>query len=212
MLELISGKKTYLVVIAAIAYIVGGKLKLWTVDLQVLAGMGALIAAFLRAGVQKAHDAIDDKGPVLTAQNGTPRLTILALTLGTLLAVGATTTGCRLLSPAAPGQDPLVVHVEQVQAISFTTLDTLLKIDDGARDFFRTNLPPFHAFAEYLRQPVPDGTNQIRRWVSYLETVDRIKLSYLHGLTSSNNLITALAVLESTTAEAQKQIANAQAH
>jgi len=45
------GYRTYLTIAIAAAYLIGGKFGLWSVDSQVLVGLGLAMAAFLRASI-----------------------------------------------------------------------------------------------------------------------------------------------------------------
>lgn len=112
-------------------------------------------------------------------------------------------TGCALLQK---GANPIVVRVEQTEAIAYTTLDTALKIDDANRPFFKTNAPPFHQFCEQLRAPVQVGQVYYPRGVAGIKILDNTKLAYQAGQSSSNALITALATVETFTAQAQQFI------
>jgi hypothetical protein len=46
-----SGNRTYLTVLIAALYLAGAKLGYWPADEQVVAGLGFLAVAFLRAGI-----------------------------------------------------------------------------------------------------------------------------------------------------------------
>lgn len=54
MLDTLSGKKTFLVVLVALGYIAGEKLGYWTTDKEIITALGFAAAAFLRAGIAKA--------------------------------------------------------------------------------------------------------------------------------------------------------------
>ena len=46
-----TGKRTYLVVLIALGYLLGVKLGYWPPDQQIIAGLGFAAVAFLRAGI-----------------------------------------------------------------------------------------------------------------------------------------------------------------
>ncbi len=107
------------------------------------------------------------------------------------------------------GADPIVVRAEQSETVATATFDTFLKIDNGNREFFRTNFPPMHAFAEYLRSPVfLNGTNVLPRGLAFVSSLEAVKESYKHGAANSNVLATAIAVLESSVLQAQIYVAS----
>jgi hypothetical protein len=109
------------------------------------------------------------------------------------------------------GADPIVVRAEQSASVAAATFDTFLKIDNSNRDFFRTNLPPFHGFAEYLRAPiVVNGTNLLPRGLAFVISLQSVKAAYKGGTATSNVLVTAIAVLESSVSQAQNLIAQQQ--
>jgi hypothetical protein len=109
------------------------------------------------------------------------------------------------------GADPIVVRAEQSASVAAATFDTFLKIDNSNRDFFRTNLPPFHGFAEYLRAPiVVNGTNLLPRGLAFVISLQSVKQAYKGGTATSNVLVTAIAVLESSVSVAQNLIAQQQ--
>lgn len=109
------------------------------------------------------------------------------------------------------GADPIVVRAEQSASVAAATFDTFLKIDNSNRDFFRTNLPPFHGFAEYLRAPIViNGTNLLPRGLAFVISLQSVKQAYKGGTATSNVLVTAIAVLESSVSIAQQLIAQQQ--
>lgn len=109
------------------------------------------------------------------------------------------------------GADPIVVRAEQSASVAAATFDTFLKIDNSNRDFFRTNLPPFHGFAEYLRAPIViNGTNLLPRGLAFVISLQSVKQAYKAGTATSNVLVTAIAVLESSVSVAQQLIAQQQ--
>lgn len=54
MLQTLSGKKTFLIVIVALVYLAGEKLGYWACDKEIITALGFAAAAFLRAGIAKA--------------------------------------------------------------------------------------------------------------------------------------------------------------
>lgn len=113
-------------------------------------------------------------------------------------------TGC---STVAPGSDPLVVRAQQVETTAYSAFDTLLKIDNANRAFFATNAPGVHAFAEQLRQPVLDGTNQTRQGLLWITQLDRITQAYETNGASSNAVEASIAVLQTAIISAETDIA-----
>lgn len=111
--------------------------------------------------------------------------------------------GC---STVATGADPLVVRAEQTETIAYSTFDTFLKIDDANRAAIIAAAPAVHAFAEQLRQPVMDGTNQTRQGLLWVIQLDRVKLAYESGGGSSNAVTAAIASVESATSAAALDI------
>ena len=136
-----------------------------------------------------------------TSQGSKFPLILLAGSLA-LMAVGL---GC---AAVAPGNDPLIVRVEQVQTTAKGSFDLVLKVDDANRNFYRTNAPAFHQFCEWLR--VPTGTTDggiLPRASAMLWTLDAEKLAYKNGTASSNAVITALSVVVETTKQTQVWLA-----
>jgi hypothetical protein len=115
----------------------------------------------------------------------------MGLMAGVLL---CTVTGC---STVAPGQDPLVVRAQQAETNAYSTFDFFLKVDNNNRAFFIANAPAVHAFAEQLRQPVMDGTNQTRLGLLWITQLDRITQAYISGGGSSNAVEASIATISS---------------
>ena len=102
-----------------------------------------------------------------------------------------------------PGADQLVVRAEQTEAAAKASFDLLLSVDHADRGFWRTNLPAFHAFAEWLRQPqVVWVTNILPRASAMIVSLNNVKRDYIASRYYSNSLVSAIAVLESACAEA----------
>jgi hypothetical protein len=132
----------------------------------------------------------------------------LSLALAVLLVFAGCSGGCATLQP---GANALVVRVEQTQVIAKSTFDLVLNVDNSNRPFWTTNLPAFHGFCEYLRAPVPiDASNSLPRGAAWLWSLDQTKLSYKSSLSSSNALVSALAVVETGLSQAQLYLAQTQ--
>jgi len=117
-----------------------------------------------------------------------------------VVAVLVWVSGCAQLRP---GQDPLVVRAEQVEATAKATFDLVLNIDHSDRGFWRTNAPAFHSFCEWLRQPqIVWVTNVLPRASAMIANLDNVKQDYVWARQGSNVLITALVVLQSASTEA----------
>lgn len=129
-------------------------------------------------------------------------LSACALVLSLILAV-CIDSGC--VSVAA-GSDPLVVRTEQVETGAYATFDTFLKLDDIAQSnpLASNSWASAHAFAVYLRQPVQNGSNTVPFGVGTVLSLDQVKLAYKAGTASSNALVTALAVVSTTAAQASQ--------
>lgn len=117
-------------------------------------------------------------------------------------------SGCSILKP---GADPLVVRVEQSEAVALSTFQAVLNIDNANRSFWKTSAPPFHAFCEYLRQPhvvTLNSTNTVTlpRGSAIIYNLDQTKRAYIHSKSYSNVVITALATVEQALYEAQSWV------
>jgi len=101
---------------------------------------------------------------------------VISPTLGLLMIVA---TGCTQLDKNA---DPLIVRAEQVEASALATFDLVLNVNDSNRDFFRSNAPEFHNFAEWLRTPTPgvypDGKPTWPRSLAMIYDLHTVKLAY----------------------------------
>jgi len=204
LLASLSGKKTYLTVVIAFVLLFC-QWKGWlTMPPEIYGALAALALAFLRAGVATAAAGQDQAQsvpvkPASSAGSGTAAL-ILALAAG--LALGGI-LGC---APLQPGADRLVVRVEQTETSAKASFKAVLTLDNNSRDFFRTNLPAFHNFCEWLRTPMPvidrGATISLPRDLAMVVSLDNLKLDYQSGRASSNNLFTAWQVLDGTISEA----------
>jgi hypothetical protein len=102
-----------------------------------------------------------------------------------------------------PGADALVVRAEQTEASAKASFDLLLSIDHSDRGFWKTNLPAFHGFCEWLREPqIALVTNILPRASAMILSVNAVKRDYILSKSYSNSLVSAIAVLESACAEA----------
>ena len=132
---------------------------------------------------------------------------------GLLVSLGAASllfcSGCVAL---APGARPEVVRTEQSLAVANATFNGVVHVDQSNRPYFRTNAPGFHAFAEWLRQPVtlPPLTNAEPRGIAIIRSANAVKNTYKSQPTTNNYaaLITSLATVEAATAQAQSWLAS----
>jgi hypothetical protein len=115
-----------------------------------------------------------------------------------IFAIVALFVGCVALQP---GADPLVVRVEQGEMLAKSSFDFVVTTDDSNRGFWMTNAPALHNFAEWLREPVPIGTNQFARGIAMILQVNAAKITYQSDKSSSNALLSVF----STLSDAQQQ-------
>jgi len=111
--------------------------------------------------------------------------------------------GCQV----SPGSDPLVVRVEQAETGAYSTFDTFLKVDDIAMQNAAVSnswAGGPHAFAQYLRKPILNGTNTVPFGIATILSLDQIKSAYEAGTSTSNALVTALDTLSTTVAQASQ--------
>lgn len=115
------------------------------------------------------------------------------------------TSGCALLQP---GADPLIVRTEQSESIGYSLFETVQTVDNSNRSFWQTNAPGYHAFCDWLRQPVVlDQTNLFPRGLAMLHSLDTVKLDYKQGYATTNALITALSTVDAAIVQAQQYLA-----
>ncbi|HWC60859.1 MAG TPA: hypothetical protein VHC44_14280 [Verrucomicrobiae bacterium] len=108
--------------------------------------------------------------------------------------------GCVQLQP---GADPIVVRVEQTETVAKSSFDLVLNVDNSNRPFFATNAPPFHRFCEWLREPqTVEQTNTLPRAAAMLVSLDDVKLAYKNASVGSNDVLTALATVQSAMSQA----------
>lgn len=102
----------------------------------------------------------------------------------------------------APGSG-FIVRVERTQRVAAATLDFVLSLDEGDRDFWRTNAPAFHDFCEWLRSPSA-VTPSLQRGLAIQKSVQDLKVRYKQQTTTqnSNALYLAWAILDSTIIQA----------
>ncbi len=108
--------------------------------------------------------------------------------------------GCAHLQP---GADSLIVRAEQIETVADSAFDSVVKLDSSNRQFWLTNAPAFHQFAEWLRQPVPVGTNTLRRGIAMVTQLNSAKLDYRQNHSQSNLLISLTLDLQSAVTQAQ---------
>lgn len=197
-LQLLSGKKTYLTTVAIVALLFGQWQGWWKIDPAVYTALTAAAIAFLRAGVSKGQSDSSAGSPAPKLPPPVMMFAFATITLATM-----TLSGCVALQP---GADPLVVSVERSETVAKGSFDLVLNLDNSNRAFWRTNAPAFHEFCEWLRQPqtVADtyGTNTLPRGLAMLMSVDDIKMDYEASRASSNALLESLATLQSAANQA----------
>jgi hypothetical protein len=115
--------------------------------------------------------------------------------------------GCATVGPNA---DPLVVRVEQTETIALSTFDTVLSLDNSNREFWKTEVPGFHAFCEWLRAPQQLTTKVLPRGSAMLWSLNEVKIAYKKQATTKDRLIAALSVVESALHQAQGWLSQTQ--
>lgn len=129
----------------------------------------------------------------------------------TLLIAALAVAGCKTITG-----DPVVVRAEQSIAIGNATLNAAVHVDDSNRAFFRTNAPAFHSFCEWLRTPVivPPLRVAEPRGIAIIESANVVKQAYKHtrGTNELNQLVQALATIETATAQAQGWLTSTKGH
>lgn len=143
------------------------------------------------------------KASPTTAKVGSSKAGVVGL-LVFLAAASLLFTGCVTLDPSARA---IVVRTEQALTIADATFDTAVHIDDANRELSKANVPAFHAFCEWLREPViiPPLTTAEPRAHALLKSTLAVKNAYKAQPTATNHekLIASLAALETATAQAQ---------
>jgi hypothetical protein len=169
------------------------------------------LAGFILSAVGKffgmlfAADALPANQDKSTDASGSgSKAGLIVLTIG----LAALVFGAVACAHVQPGNDPLVVHVEQVQTTAKGAFDLVLNVDNANRNFYRTNAPGFHSFCEWLRVPTAtsDG-GTLPRASAMLWTLDAEKLAYKNGTATSNAVTTALVIVTESVNQAQTWIA-----
>lgn len=113
--------------------------------------------------------------------------------------------GCVSLKP---GADPIEVRAEQTLSVAFATMDTFLKLAHQQESRLKTAAPQVLKFADWLREPQPDG---LPRGASLVASANRVRQAYKANRSADNkaSLVTALAIVESAVSETNRQLANA---
>lgn len=121
-----------------------------------------------------------------------------------LLLLSLTLSGC--LAQLKPGADPIEVRAEQTVSAAFVTFDTFLKLEHQHEARLRTAAPAVVAFADWLREPMPDG---LPRGLSMIQSANNVRRAYKASRSAENqaSLVSALAAVESALAETNKQLA-----
>jgi len=102
--------------------------------------------------------------------------------------------GCAAIKP---GNDPIVVRTEQFLRASQDTFLLSLRYDQMDRGFWKTNAPAFHNYCEILRKPTAYGTRtNLPQYRVMLLSLNDVKGDYKSGKATSNELFTALSVLQ----------------
>lgn len=134
-----------------------------------------------------------------------PLLAVFALAFSgcdTLKAVyTAGTTGVSMSASGDPGvvhDDKILIHTEQVLAISLDTFDTFLKIERKNQATFDKVSPEIHRFAENIR----------KNGKGWIKSAEKAHDAYRNNRTDQNyaNLSTAYQTLKVAITEAQKYI------
>lgn len=113
----------------------------------------------------------------------------------------AGTTGVSMSASGNPGvvrDDKILIHTEQVLAISLDTFDTFLKIERDNQTQFDKVSPEIHKFAENIRR---NGKN-------WIKSAEKAHDAYQNNRSDKNyvTLATAYSVLQAAIAESQKYI------
>ncbi len=163
---------------------------------QLLVGIGTLLTGLFARDNDKTSE--DVKAP-----NSSPLRCLLPFALIGSLALAA---GCATLDASA---DPVEVRAEQTVATAYDVFDTFLRLDNADRELVKQKAPDAHKFAEWLREPVPDGSQTVPRGVSLIQSANRVRLIYkaTKSPESSARLQAALAALAAAVAETQTQLA-----
>lgn len=107
--------------------------------------------------------------------------------------------GC---NSVAVGSDPVVVRAEQAESGATNTLNLIVTLDDANRGFWMTNAPALHTFAESLRKPVQIDGVTLPAGLAAVRSVDDVRVAYVAGKATSNDLAMAVSVLQSLLSQA----------
>jgi hypothetical protein len=115
----------------------------------------------------------------------------------TLLALAIAFSGCATL----PGSDPVVVNSEKTTQVAFDVFDAFVTLEYNNRAQLAAVSPEIHKYAEVIR----------RNGLTWLGTARSLTKAYKTSRTPENkaSLLTAVSVLQTAIAEAQKYIAQA---
>lgn len=115
-------------------------------------------------------------------------------------------TGCAGLKP---GADPIIVRAQQTERAAFETFDAFLRIEHKNAARIRTAAPEVSKFAEWLREPLPDGP----RGISLVKSLGNVRRAYANAKTPDNRakLASALDALAAALTETQKHLTAAKA-
>jgi hypothetical protein len=132
-----------------------------------------------------------------TMKNAIVKITSIA---ALFVAAVTSITGCASLQP---GANPLVVRAEQAETTAKASFDLVLNLDNSNRTLFETQVPAFHNFCEWLREPqTVEGTNSLPRASAMLVQLDDLKLAYSSSTTTSNALLEGIVTVETAATQA----------
>lgn len=142
------------------------------------------------------------------------------LSLALAAVAAAVIIGCGTIQQ---GHDPLIVRVEQAETMAADTFDTVLRLNSVNRPFWRTNLPAFHEYCEWLRETqavtfrlrssnAPGGfvtrTAIATRSSAMVIELNEVKHEYRAGKASSNTLWGVYSALNSALAKASEWVSS----
>ncbi len=122
-----------------------------------------------------------------------------ALSVVLLLSCMLLGAGC---SSILPGNDPVIVRAEQVEKTALAVFDTYVHVEFSQREKLKSISPEFVKVADLIRVSADD-------WIESLEAALK---AYRNNRSPENKatLVTALAVLETSLAEAQRYLGQTQ--
>lgn len=122
------------------------------------------------------------------------RMVVGAVALASALVTTAHLGACVKIQT---GADPLVVQCERTETMAAASFDLCLKVDDANRPFFKNNLPAYHDFCEWLRQPQPIWvTNTVPRCVAMIIGMNDVKRAYKSKMDTSNRLYAVMFAVQ----------------